>query len=443
MENLENLLKSLAKTGTNSQELKKISNSLKEDIKKNKSIDDILNEIIQNINEATKQFLYAKNEYGIKYITGISSSIYIPSFDDSGEIKLSLYGGDRSRIDDENKINIDTMFDVASITKLFTLVLTFKLAELNIINLNDKIVDINPDFKGLEDFTFNDLIKLHGQIHTNDNIANAKNEQEAYEMLKTAWLKDNNKNTNKYTDFGAIIIGKTLEKIMSERENRNVTLQELMDKYIFSKINMKKTMFNPITYNISGNGGYTTHVHDPKSYKLGGIVGSAGLFTTSDDLCKFAKGMFKINYINLNKLESIISRSNLIRLGQITYPNSDISYKGNLGVFVKNSQGLGLTYTSNLLSNNSFSHQGWVGSVASFDPNNLIHFNGLVNAIYETDDKSKLKNDKPIGYKDRWIKYQKEVINNAMLLMIAKKYFNMYKDVKIEINETINYNKKS
>ena len=153
--------------------------------------------------------------------------------------------------------------------------------------------------------------------------------------------------------------------------------------------------------------------------------------------------MFKINYINLNKLESIISRSNLIRLGQITYPNSDISYKGNLGVFVKNSQGLGLTYTSNLLSNNSFSHQGWVGSVASFDPNNLIHFNGLVNAIYETDDKSKLKNDKPIGYKDRWIKYQKEVINNAMLLMIAKKYFNMYKDVKIEINETINYNKKS
>ena len=277
------------------------------------------------------------------------------------------------------------------IIELFTLVLTFKLAELNIINLNDKIVDINPDFKGLEDFTFNDLIKLHGQIYTNDNIANAKNEQEAYEMLKTAWLKDNNKNTNKYTDFGAIIIGKTLEKIMSERENRNVTLQELMDKYIFSKINMKKTMFNPITYNISGNGGYTTHVHDPKSYKLGGIVGSAGLFTTSDDLCKFAKGMFKINYINLNKLESIISRSNLIRLGQITYPNSDISYKGNLGVFVKNSQGLGLTYTSNLLSNNSFSHQGWVGSVASFDPNNLIHFNGLVNAIYETDREIKLR----------------------------------------------------
>ena len=35
IENLENLLKSLAKTGTNSQELKKISNSLKEDIKKN------------------------------------------------------------------------------------------------------------------------------------------------------------------------------------------------------------------------------------------------------------------------------------------------------------------------------------------------------------------------------------------------------------------------
>ena len=442
MDKLNKIIEQLDKTGTNKQELEQISQILNEDLSKGKSIDDIMQSLIQNINDATEKFLNDTNVYGVRYVTGLSSSIYIPSFDDSGEIKLSLYGGDISRVNNNNKINQNTMFDVASITKLFTLILTFKLSELKIINLDDKIADINPDFKGLEDFTFNDLIKLHGQLYTNGNIKDAKNEQEAYEILKTVYLKDKNRNTNRYTDFGAIIIGKTLEKIMSKINGKNITLQELMDKYIFSKLEMNHTMFNPISNNISGNGGYTNHVHDPKSHKLGGMVGSAGLFTTSDDLCRLAKGLYAINYINQNKIESIISRYNLIRLGQITYPNSSIPHKGNFGIFVKNANGIGLTYTPNLFSNNSFSHQGWVGPVASFDPNNLIHHNCLVNAIYETDDESQIKNNKPIGYKDRWCQYQTEVTNNVFLMMLAKKYFNLYRDTEVNINETIDYNKK-
>lgn len=434
MENLDKIFIELEQKGSNKEELKIIGEKIKTDIKKEKDLDSIMIELIDEIKKETSNFLNKQNQYGINFITGLSSGIYLPSFDGSGEIKLLLYGGTSSRLEKTFEINSNTMFDIASITKVFTLILTYKLAELGIINLNDKISSLNPDFKGLEDFTFNDLIKLHGELYVNGNIKNAKTEKEAFEILKTIFLKNNSRNTNKYTDFGAIIIAKTLEKIMSEREKKKITLQELMEIYIYSKLNMNDTMFNPTSKNISGNGGYDSFVHDPKARLLGGMIGSAGIFTTSKDLMKLAKGLFEINYINKSKLESIISKENLRNMGEITYPDSEQSHKGNFGIFVKHPNGLKLTYTPPLFSNYSFSHQGWVGPVAVFDPNNLIHHNCLVNAIYKVENPEELKNDKPLGYRNAWAEYQINITQNIMIMMIVKKYFNMYKEKDININ---------
>ena len=168
MENLEVVLNDLEKSGSNTEDLKKLGETLKNDLSKGKDIDTIMHELITNIRQETENFFRGTNQYDVNYMTGFTSGIYLPSFDGSGEIKLVLYGGDSSRENNSFKIDSKTMFDVASITKLFTLVLTFKLSEEGIINLNDKIADLNPDFKGLEDFTFTDLIRMHGDIYTDD-----------------------------------------------------------------------------------------------------------------------------------------------------------------------------------------------------------------------------------------------------------------------------------
>ena len=423
---LDEILNDLESIGSDKDELKKIRKIIIPILDKNNDLDIIINEIIAKIVIESKRFLNLKNKDNINYLTGFSSSIYLPTFDNSGEVNILLTGGVRSRIN-ENKIDSNTLFDVASITKLFTLILTLKLSEDGIINLDDKIVDINPDFKGLEDYTFNDLLRLHGVLATNGVISSASNYEDAYNILKTVYLKDNTRNKNKYNDLGAIIIGKTIEKVMSKRLGKDINLNDLMNEYIFKKVDMHNTTYNPDRNNISGNGGYDTLVHDPSTRILNGISGSAGIFTTSSDLNKLANALYS---------GKILSKDSLKRIGEITFPNSFQCGKGNLGVYVKSSIP-NKTYTPDIFSTDSFAHQGWTGAIAIFDPNNYIHFNFLPNAILKEDDKY-IYHDKPIGYIKEFGKYYDKIVDYIMMIYIIKKYYKVYKNQDIEVNKYIN-----
>ena len=436
MSNLDNILYDFEKRGSSVSELNKLKSMIEPKIE-TKSLDTIIKEVIGEIKEETKKFIMAKNKDGINYLSGFSSGIYLPTFDNSGEINLLLTGGVGSRVSDDLKINSSTMFDVASVTKLFTLILTLKLSEDGIIDLNDKISDVNPDFDKLEDYTFNDLIRMHGILYTEGNVATAKNEKEAFRILKSLYLKDNSRKENNYTDFGAIVIGKTIEKIMSEKFGKNITLNDLMNEYIYKKADMHDTTFNPSSFNVSGNGGYDSLVHDPKARILGGMVGSAGIFTTSSDLNRLAKSLYSVNYAN----PGLINKLNLQRLGEVTFPNSKQAQKGNLGIYVQHPLGYDKTFTPSVFSTGSFAHQGWTGAIAIFDPNNNIHFNFLPNAIFKSDNKDLIKNDKPVGYGGCFDAYEEAIVNNIMIMLIVKKYFNFYKSQDLELNEHINISK--
>lgn len=399
--------------------------------KKDIGLDEALANIAKDIKEATETFLNQKNQYDTNYISGISTCIYLPDFRDNGEYKLKLIGGKEARIKSLD-VSERTLFDVASITKLYTLILLFKLEELRLIDLNKKIRDINPDFQNLEDFTLNDLVRLHGELRTNGNITQASSKEEAYEMLKTLYLTSNSRSENKYTDFGAIVIGDTIEKVVSKKLGKNMTFEEIMYEYLLNPLNLFQTEFNPRTHKLSGNGNKQRLVHDPKARILGGAVGHAGIFTTSDDLARLSKAIYAVNYRN----QTLLNKRHLARLGEITFPNSKQSNKGNLGVYVKHPLGYEKTFTPPEFSTGSFSHQGWTGALATFDPNNLIHHNILVNAIYSDEDEEKVKNDKPVGFGVAFEEYQKQVMRNIMLMYVAKQYYNRYCKVKENIEVT-------
>lgn len=429
--NIDQILKDLTKSGSQIEYLKELRKKSLDLVLKDYDLDEVLSHIAKEIKEQTEIFLNQKNEYDINYITGISSCIYLPDFRGNGEYKLKLIGGKTARTR-SIPVNENTMFDVASITKLYTLVLLFKLENEGIINLNDKISDINPDFKNLEDFTLNDLVRLHGELKTNGNIAQAKNEVEAYKILKTLYLTSNSREENRYTDLGAIVISDTIEKVISKKEGRQVTFEEIMYEYLFNPLNLYQTQFNPLTQNLSGNGNHKKLVHDPKARILGGAIGSAGLFVSSEDLARFAKNLYSVNYYN----SGLLSKKNLARLGEITFPNSLQSNKGNLGIYVKHPLGYEKTFTPPEFSKGSFSHQGWTGSIATFDPNNLIHHNVLVNSVYNSDDKDIVKNDKPVGFGIAFEEYQRQVTKNILLMYVAKQYYNKYLNVKENIEVT-------
>ena len=180
---VDKIFEELIKSGSEISYLKELREKSLDIAKKDINLSETLEDITKEIQEQTYEFLNGKNKDNINYISGISSCIYLPDFKNNGEYKLRLIGGNISRNLDI-KVDEHTMFDVASITKLYTIILLFKLSELGFINLDDKIADINPNFKGLEDFTFNDLIRLHGELRTNGNITQATSKEEAYEKFK-------------------------------------------------------------------------------------------------------------------------------------------------------------------------------------------------------------------------------------------------------------------
>ena len=428
---IEEILNGLVNSGSQIEYFKNLREESLALTKKDIGLDEALASIANGIKEETEAFLNQKNEYNTNYISGISTCIYLPDFRNNGEYKLKLIGGKEARTK-SLKVSEKTLFDIASITKLYTLILLFKLEELGLINLDKKISDINPDFQNLEDFTLNDLVRLHGELRTNGNITQAKTKEEAYEMLKTLYLTSNNRTENKYTDFGAIVIGDTIEKVVSKKLGKNMTFEEIMYEYLLNPLNLFQTEFNPITHKLSGNGNKKRLVHDPKARILGGAVGHAGIFTTSDDLARLSKSIYAVKYHN----QTLLNKKHLARLGEVTFPNSNQSNKGNLGIYVKHPLGYEKTFTPPEFSNGSFSHQGWTGSVATFDPNNLIHHNILVNAIYSDEDKEKVRNDKPVGFGVAFEEYQKQVMRNIMLMYVAKQFFNRYCNVKENIEVT-------
>ena len=426
--NIDEILNNLINGGSKIDYLEELRKQSLDITRKDIGLDEALSSIAKEIKDATLEFLNGKNSFDTSYISGISSCIYLPDLNNNGEYKLKLIGGKTGR-GKSVKVDENTLFDVASITKLYTLILLFSLEKKGLINLDYRIKDINPDFQNLEDFTLNDLVRLHGELRTNGNIRDAKSKEEAYEILKTLYLTSNSRLENKYTDFGAIVIGDTIEKVISKKLGKNITFEEIMYEYFLNPLNLFNTQFNPNKTNVSGNGRTRKQVHDPKARILGGALGHAGLFVSSDDLAKLSKSLFRINYYD----KGLIRKIQLERLAEIPFKNSN---RGNLGIYVKHPLGYDKTFTPPEYSDGSFSHQGWTGSVANFDPNNLIHQNILVHSIYEDEDKSKIKNDKPIGFMDAFDEYYKQIVRNTMLMYVAKTYYNKYCNIKENIEVT-------
>ena len=389
---------------------------------KDKSLSDVLSDITDEIASVTSDFLAEKNQFGTNLISGISTGIYLPY---GGKTKCVLVGGTNSR-DRDDKVDFDTIFDVASITKLFTLLLAFKLEENGFINLDTRVCDINPDFDKL-DFTLNDLIRLYGEIRTEGRIDNASSFEEAYEIFKTLNVKSDDKSKCKYNDLGAMVLADTITKVVGKKLGEDLSYEEIMNRFFLKPLGLSHTMFNPKTSNISGSGYSNLYPHDPKARLFNGVGGHAGLFTNSGDLMVLTDALLRTDFLRKNHIDRL-SQENI--KGKIL---------GNNGLYLWDPRGSEVTFTPVEYSKgHSFTSQGYTGSIASFDLRKGIHNSILVNAI-DRDLEERLFKEKPRGFAEYFDKYEMQVVKRTMLMYVVKKYYNKYcrSQEDIEIKRTL------
>jgi CubicO group peptidase (beta-lactamase class C family) len=99
-----------------------------------------------------------------------------------------------------------------------------------------------------------------------------------------------------YSDIGFIVLGAALERLSGE------SLDRFCQREIFGPLGMSSTTFNPPP-EMRGNIPPTVNdrafrhriiqgeVHDENAFVLGGVAGHAGVFSTAEDVAKFAHCM--------------------------------------------------------------------------------------------------------------------------------------------------------
>lgn len=218
-------------------------------------------------------------------------------------------------------IKHDTIFDLASTSKIFMTVAILILNEKGIIDVFDPVRKYVKEFKNLKDITIYDLLKFRKSIVSPRRIDEARDKDEALELLYSVYPRGIEPD-NAYTDMGAMVLRVIVEKVT------HITFNEFLESEIFKKCKMKDTYLNVPRDKIKrvANENYSSivrndglmvtrfdnnpgTVHDPKAncigHRCGVAPGHAGYFSTRVDMINFAKSLINEEIINKESLYSI------------------------------------------------------------------------------------------------------------------------------------------
>ncbi len=192
----------------------------------------------------------------------------------------------------------DTIFDLASMTKcVATATSVMKLVQEGRIRLNDPVAAYLPEFarNGKENITIRQLLTHFSGLPEDLDLKTPwKGRNAAYQMAMDEKPIFPPGSRFLYSDVNFETLGFVVEKVSG------LSLDEYAAKNIFEPLAMNDTRFlppaqwrariAPTEYDESHHMMRGT-VHDPTARRMGGVAGHAGLFSTADDLAKYAQDM--------------------------------------------------------------------------------------------------------------------------------------------------------
>lgn len=206
----------------------------------------------------------------------------------------------------------DTIFDLASLTKIVATATSIMiLIERGQVRLADPVVKFIPEMKGggRDAITIEQLLThVSGFAPDFDLRERWTGYDEAMKRLYREPLRNAPGARFVYSDINYIALGEVVHRVSS------LTLDEFARANIFVPLGMRNTGFKPAAnltariaptekrrgqMNYLGDSGSDAgtdgeqwlrgQVHDPTSFRMGGVAGHAGLFSTADDLAIFCQ----------------------------------------------------------------------------------------------------------------------------------------------------------
>ena len=273
--------------------------------------------------------------------------------------------GKASTEPDARPMTIDTIFDIASLTKVVaTTPAILKLAEERRLSLVDPVVKWFPEFAGKGK---DDLLVMNLLTHTSGlddfPLAAELPMQSAVARAASQKLHGEIGSRFKYADINFILLGELVRRVTG------IPLDTYAATRFFMPLGMKDTAFNPdremaarcAATICDGKNCVAGHPQDSSARQLGGVAGHAGLFSTAHDLAGFCRMLLEEGELAGRRIIS----ERAVR--QMTAP-----YFSRGGQVVR---GLGWDRASpfsspkgNGFSEISFGHTGYSGSSLWIDP---------------------------------------------------------------------------
>jgi len=289
--------------------------------------------------------------------------------------------GSRSVFPVSEVMTEDTIFDVASLTKvLATVPALMVLYERGKVKLDEPVVTYLPEFKGggKEAITVRHLL-----THTSGFPRSLSGEPDwfdfkrAFKMVCAQTLSGTPGISFLYSDLNFIILGEVVQRLAEMK------LDEFCAREIFKPLKMVDTCFLPseaVRPRIAptekvGRAVLRGTVHDFKAQGMGGVAGHAGLFTTAADVARFARML-------LNK--GTLDESRVLKAETVDLMTTVQSPDG-----VRARRGLGWDIDSefsrprgDLFPVGSFGHTGFTGVCIWIDPYSETFWLFLSNRIH-------------------------------------------------------------
>jgi uncharacterized protein YbbC (DUF1343 family) len=214
----------------------------------------------------------------------------------NGKVVYRKAYGMRSVEPGREAMTVDTIFDLASLTKcIATATSVMKLVQEGKVRLNDPVAMYLPEFakNGKNDITVRELLThFSGLTEDLDLKTEWKGRDVAYQMVMDQKPIFPPGSRFLYSDINFETLGFLVEKVSG------MSLDGYAAKNIFAPLEMNDTRFLPPAEwlpRIAPTEYDESHrmlrgiVHDPTARRMGGVAGHAGVFSTADDLAKYAQ----------------------------------------------------------------------------------------------------------------------------------------------------------
>ncbi|MGB7555362.1 MAG: exo-beta-N-acetylmuramidase NamZ domain-containing protein, partial [Candidatus Korobacteraceae bacterium] len=285
-------------------------------------------------------------------------------------------------LDPKEPMTVDTIFDMASLTKVIaTTGCVMRLVQLGQVKLNDPVAKYIPEFaqNGKEEVTVRQLLTHYSGLRPDLDLKQYwSGLEEGYKRANAEKLINPPGSTFVYSDINFVVLGELVQRV------GGMPLDQYSQTYIFGPLGLTSTRFLPPpewkpriapTERDERTGLMLRGtVHDPTARQMGGVAGDAGVFSTADDVAKFAQ-------VLLNGGAPVFSPWIVEKMTTPQQPPNLTDVRG-LGWDIDS------PFSSNrgeLLPVGSFGHTGFTGTSLWIDPTTNTYIILLTNAVHIKD----------------------------------------------------------